>query len=109
MGYYFQDQIAEYESNHRPRMEATHKTADGIVESIKEFAKQHPRFKILPADDPYSHLIGFVVYDELNREKIAKHLTMSLFNPEIKNNNLDEILEKEFNEHFENGGKPDVH
>jgi hypothetical protein len=57
MGYYFQDQIDEFEHNHIPREIANCETVNSLVESIEKFAKKYLDFKILPADDNYSFFI----------------------------------------------------
>jgi len=99
MGYYFQDQIDEFENNHRPKEKANCKTINSLVESIKKFAKKYPKFKILPADDSYSFLHGYVVYIELDGKEIAHHLTISPHN--TKDCDLKKLLKEKFNDHFE--------
>jgi len=98
MGYYFQDQIDEFECNHRTKEKANCKTINSLVESIEKFAKKYPKFKILPADDGYSFLYGYVIYTELDGKEISQHLTISPYN--TKGYDLKKLLKEKFNDYF---------
>jgi hypothetical protein len=95
MGYFFQEQIDEFEHNHRPKEKSTHETADGLVKSLEDFARQYPNYKILPADDPSTCLIGYLIYAELEGKEISRRVTISLQN--ASNSNLHKIMKEKFN------------
>jgi len=100
MGYYFQDQISEFEYNCRPKSQASHKTVSSIVESLEAFIKKYPESKILPADDPYNMLVGFIVYTELDGKEIAEAYTISLKNVEATLVPVHEMIKEKFRARF---------
>lgn len=100
LGYYLQDKIDEFEENNREPMKASHETVEDMINAIKQFGSKYPDFQILPADDHFSLLIGFVVYTIIDGKEIAMHVSVPIHAARGARTPLDLIM-LDFKDHFQ--------